>query len=174
MCMEVMQQMNTFIPLGEGFYRQLFSSTANQPLTEAQLPQPSEPQGNDEASPAAESAGCSVCVFFCSECVRLRADSGHGLVGLLGAEPESDLQGVHTDGELAADALKARLGAALQGSASLLDDSHIQTRLSRHLQCVFDPVLVPNREVKANWEFCCLPTFTSAICQPGNTDALVK
>lgn len=113
-------------------------------------------------------------VCFSVVSVRLHADSGHGLVGLLGPEPESDLQGVHTDGELAADTLKARLGAALQGNASLLDDSHIQTRLSRHLQCVFDPLLVPNREVKANWEFCCLPTFTSAICQPGNTDALVK
>lgn len=107
----------------------------------------------------------------------LPADSGHGLVGLLGPEPESDLQGVHTDGELAADALKARLGAALQGNASLLNNSHVQTQLSQlsqHLQCVFDPLLVPNREVKANWEFCCLPTFTSAICQPGNTDALVN
>lgn len=128
--------------------------------------------------PAAENAERSVCVFaVVSVLLLLPADSGHGLVGLLGPEPESDLQGVHTDGELAADALKARLGAALQGNASLLNDSHIQTQLSQlsqHLQCVFDPLLVPNREVKANWEFCCLPTFTSAICQPGNTDALVN
>lgn len=104
-----------------------------------------------------------------SVCVCL-ADFGHGLVGLLGSESESDLQGVHADGELAADTLQARLGVALQGKASLLDDSHVQTHtLPQHLRRVFDPLLVPNREVKANWEFCCLPTFTSATCQPGNT-----
>lgn len=48
--------------------------------------------------------------------VALLADFGHGLVGLLGSQPDPDLQGVHADGELAADALKARLGVALQGN----------------------------------------------------------
>lgn len=108
--------------------------------------------------------------------VALLADFGHGLVGLLGSQPEPDLQGVHADGELAADALKARLGVALQGNAPLLPPSpSSQTNaLSQHLQCGFDPLLVPSREAKANWEFCCLPTFTSATCQPGNSGALLQ
>lgn len=102
-------------------------------------------------------------------CALLLADFGHGLVGLVGSEPEPDLQGVHADGELATDTLQARLGVALQGKASVLNHSLIQTRP----QCVFDPSLVPRREAKANWEFCCLLTFTSATCQPGNTHTRV-
>lgn len=99
------------------------------------------------------------------------ADRGHGLVGLAGAQPHPDLQGVHADGELAADTLQARPGVALQGKASILQPlTHRNTQL---LQCVFDPVLAPLREVKANLVFCCLPTFTSATYQPGNTDTRV-
>lgn len=62
----------------------------------------------------------------------LPADCGHGLVGLVGSEPQPDLQGVHADGELAADTLQARLGATLQGKASL------HSLLHQHLHCVLN------------------------------------
>lgn len=118
--------------------------------------------------------GLFVCLCY-SVCAVQLADSGHWLVGLVGSKLEPDLQGVHANGELAADTLQTRVGVALQGEASPLNHSLTHTNsLSPRLQCVFDFLLVPHREVKANWEFCCLPTFTSATCPPGNTHTRVK
>lgn len=149
----------------------LFCSTANQPLTEAQLPQSFKPQGKDEASTSPTPSPNGLFVRLrCSVCAVLPADFGHGLVGLVGSEPEPDLQGVHADRELATDTLQTRVGVALQGKASVLNHSLTRPNpFQTHLQCVFDLWLVPCREVKASWEFCSLPTFTSATCRPGNT-----
>lgn len=105
-------------------------------------------------------------------CVALLSGFGHRLVGILVSEPESDLPGVHADGELAADTLKARHCVTLQGKTSLrLTTLYFQNFCA---VCVFDYLLSLSREVKANWEFWFLHTFTSAICQPGNTDLLLE
>lgn len=130
------------------------------------------------------------CVVKCVCVIRL-SGFGHRLGESLGSKLGPDLQCVHGHGEMAADKPEARAGAALQGKLLWFLCTHtlltcslnyyllitfklIHVLLQVSWLCLSYSVSVLHREGKDGSGSWWLLTFTSATCQPGNTDVRMR